>query len=348
MKKYQILIIFLIGIVCFSNAQTFVKKTSNIVVFNPDSATFVVAKDGSGRFKTIQEAINAVPDYRKKRTIIYVKNGTYNEKIILPSSKQSISLIGESAEKTIITYGDWAQKKNILGEDIGTSGSATIFISGNDFFADNITFQNSAGPVGQAVAVHVSGDRCVFNRCRFLGFQDTLYTYAESSRQYYRHCYIEGSTDFIFGWSTAVFDACTIHSLRDSYITAASTAQNTKYGYLFYNCKLTADTSVHKMYLGRPWRVYAKTVFRECEMGAHIRPEGWHNWGKPEAEKNAFYAEYKNYGPGADISKRVKWSRQLDEKQAQEWTVENVLAGTDGWNPKEGVLKEIVKSPPTP
>ncbi len=342
MKKYQILIIFLISIVCFSNAQTFVTGNSEQPKLNPDSATFVVAKDGSGNFKTVQEAINAVPDYRKKRTIIYIKNGEYNEKITVPPTKQLLSLVGESAEKTIIFYGDWAQKKTVLGEETGTSGSATIFIYGRDFFADNITFKNSAGPVGQAVAAHVSADRSVFSRCRFLGFQDTLFTYAEDSRQYYRNCYIEGTTDFIFGWSTAVFDECTIHCLKDSYITAASTAQNTKYGYLFNHCKLTADTSVHKMYLGRPWRNYAKTVFLECEMGEHIRPEGWHNWSKPEAEMNAFYAEYKNYGPGADISKRVKWSRQLDEKQAQEWTVENLLAGNDGWNPKNGVLKEIL------
>jgi pectinesterase len=342
MKSSLVCLIISVLLATNINAQTSVSGKTTMSGFHPDSAQFIVAKDGSGNFKTVQEAINAVPDYRKKRTVIFIKNGVYQEKIIIAPSKQLISLIGESAEKTIITFGDWAQKKTILGEDTGTSGSATIFIYGRDFSATNITFRNSAGPVGQAVAVHVSSDRCVFLNCRFLGFQDTLYTYAENSRQYYKNCYIEGTTDFIFGWSTAVFDECTIHCLTDSYITAASTALTTKYGYLFYKCKITADPSVRKMYLGRPWRIYAKTVFRECAMGAFIHPEGWFNWNKPEAEQTAFYAEYKNYGAGADTSLRVKWSHQLTEEQAKEWTMEHVLSGDDNWNPVKGVLNEIV------
>ncbi len=325
------------SLIFFSFVSVFSTLKSEKIIdinFNVDSAHFVVAKDGSGHFTTIQAAINAVPDYRRKRTIIFIKNGTYNEKLILPASKQSVTFIGESAEKTIIAYGDWAQKKNDFGEDIGTSGSATFFIYGNDFHAANITFQNTAGPVGQAVAAHVSSDRSIFYNCRFLGFQDTLYTYSENSRQYYKKCYIEGTTDFIFGWSTAVFDECQIHCIKDSYITAASTSEKTKYGYLFYKCRITAEPEVTKMYLGRPWRNFAKTVFRECEMGAFIHPQGWHNWNKPEAEKSSFYAEHKNFGSGADISKRVSWSHQLTTEQANEWTVENVLAGNDGWNPK--------------
>lgn len=305
---------------------------------------FIVTKDGSGDFKTIQEAINAVPDFRKKRTLILVKNGVYNEKLILPSSKQLVSLIGENADKTIISYGDWAQKKSMLGDEIGTSGSASFFAFGRDFYAENITFQNTAGPVGQAVAAHISSDRCVFYKCRFLGFQDTLYTYAENSRQYYKNCYIEGTTDFIFGWATAVFDECEIKSLKDSYITAASTSATTKFGYLFYKCKLTAaDTTIKMTYLGRPWRIYAKTVFRECDLGNHIRPEGWHNWNKKEAENTTFYGEYKNSGSGASTLKRVKWSHQLSSEEAYLWTVENVLNGDDNWNPKTGILKEMVE-----
>ena len=301
--------------------------------FTADSVDFVVAKDGSGDFYTVQAAINAIPDYRKKRTIVYIKSGIYTEKLILPASKQYVTFIGENVEKTVIAYGDWAQKKTILGEETGTSGSATFFVYGNDFYARDITFQNTAGPVGQAVAAHVSSDRCIFYNCRFLGFQDTLYTYAGNSRQYYKNCYIEGTTDFIFGSSTAVFDSCTIHCLKDSYITAASTSQTTKYGYLFYKCKITADTSVTKMYLGRPWRAYAKTVFRECELGSFISVQGWHNWSKPDAEKTVFYAEYQNKGSGADITKRVEWSKQLTFEQAKEWTMEKVLAGDDGWKP---------------
>jgi pectinesterase len=298
-----------------------------------DSADFVVAKDGSGNFTSLQAAVNAVPDYRKKRTVIYIKNGVYNEKVIIPASKQFLALVGESAEKTVIAYGDWAQKKNILGEDIGTSGSSTIYIYGTDFYAENISFSNTAGPVGQAVAAHVSADRSVFYNCRFLGFQDTLYTYAENSRQYYKKCYIEGTTDFIFGKSVAVFDQCEIRSKADSYITAAATPETTLYGYLFYKCKLSADSGVTKVYLGRPWRIYAKTVFRECELGRHILSQGWHDWSKPEVSKTAFYAEYKNYGEGSGVQKRVKWSHQLTDQQAMEWTVENVLKGNDDWRP---------------
>ncbi len=309
-----------------------------------DSVTFTVAKDGSGNFTSIQAAINAVPDYRKKRTVILIKNGTYVEKIIVPESKQLLTIIGEDAEKTIISYGDWAQKKTILGEDTGTSGSATFYVFAKDFCAVNITFKNSAGPIGQAVAAHVSADRSVFFHCRFLGFQDTLYTYAENSRQYYKNCYIEGTTDFIFGWSTAVFDQCEIHSLADSYITAASTSQNSEFGYLFYRCKLTAAPTVTKVYLGRPWRIYAKTVFRECELGNHILPEGWHNWGKAEAEKTSFYAEYLNSGSGAGTSQRVKWAHQLDKIQAERWTVEHVLKGDDGWNPQLNGINQTIKS----
>ena len=332
MNKHILLNLFLFLFLLINSQQVYSVNAIK-VNFTADSADFVVAKDGSGNFTTVQAAINAIPDYRKKRTIVYIKNGIYNEKLILPASKQSVTFIGENVEKTIIAYGDWAQKKTILGEEIGTSGSATFFVYGNDFSAQNITFQNTAGPVGQAVTAHVSSDRCVFYNCRFRGYQDTLYTYAEKSRQYYKNCYIEGTTDFIFGWSTAVFDGCTIHCLKDSYITAASTSQSSKYGYLFYKCKITADSSVHKMYLGRPWRIYAKTVFRECELGSFIRAEGWHNWNKPEAEKTTFYAEYKNTGPGADTVERVKWSHILTDKEANEWTVEKVLAGDDGWKP---------------
>lgn len=329
---YKRFIFFLIIIILAVSQPA---KSINLIPLNltVDSADFVVAKDGSGHFATVQAAVNAVPDYRRKRTVIFIKNGTYNEKLVLPSSKQLVTFVGEDAHKTVIAYGDWAQKKNIFGEEIGTSGSATFFIYSNDFHAVNITFQNTAGPVGQAVAVHVSSDRSVFYNCRFLGFQDTLYTYSPNSRQYYKNCYIEGTTDFIFGSSTAVFDECRIHCLKDSYITAASTNENTRYGYLFYKCRITAEPDVAKMYLGRPWRNYAKTVFRECEMGAFIHPQGWHNWSKAEAEKTTFYGEFKNTGPGADISKRVNWAHQLTDEQAKLWTVEIVLAGEDNWNP---------------
>lgn len=293
---------------------------------------YVVATDGSGDFFTVQEAINAVPDFRKNvRTTILVRKGTYKEKIIIPESKINVSLIGEDG--AILTKDDFANKKNVFGENMGTSGSSSCYIYAPDFYAENITFENSAGPVGQAVACFVSADRAFFKNCRFLGFQDTLYTYSKESRQYYEDCYIEGTVDFIFGWSTAVFNRCLIHSKRDGYVTAPSTDQGKKYGYVFYDCKLTAEPEATKVYLSRPWRPYAQAVFIRCEMGKHILPEGWNNWGKKENEKTAFYAEYDSRGEGANSKARAAFSRQL--KNLKGYGIKTVLAGEDGWNPVE-------------
>ena len=291
---------------------------------------FVVAKDGSGQFKTVQEAINAVPDFRKKVTTIYIKNGTYKEKLILPTSKTMVTFIGEDVKKTILTFDDYAQKKNRFGEEVGTTGSSSFYIFGSDFTAENITFENSAGPVGQAVAVRIEGDRVYFKNCRFLGNQDTLYTYGENSRQYYKNCYIEGTVDFIFGWSTAYFDDCEIFCKQNGYVTAASTPEGARYGYVFRNCNITGSAPENSFYLGRPWRPHAKTVFIQCKLGKQIKPEGWHNWDKPEAEKLTFYAEYKNTGPGANPKARVKWAKQLTDEDAREFTPEKVLGD---WKP---------------
>ncbi len=292
----------------------------------------VVAKDGSGDFFTVQEAINAVPDYRKgARTTILVKEGTYKEKVIIPASKNAVSLMGEGDVK--ITFDDYAGKPNIFGEEKGTSGSSSCYIYAPDFYAENITFENSAGPVGQAVACFVSADRAYFRKCRFLGFQDTLYTYGKGCRQYYEECYIEGTVDFIFGWSVAVFNRCRIHSIGKGYLTAPSTDKGQKYGYAFYDCDITADEGVEKVYLSRPWRPYAKAVFIRCNMGRHILPEGWNNWRKVENEKTVFYAEYQSKGEGANPKNRAAYSRQL--KSLDGYSMEEVLSGNDGWNPVE-------------
>jgi pectinesterase len=289
-----------------------------------------VAKDGSGDFFTVQEAVNAVPDYRKNiRTTILVRKGEYKEKLVIPESKINISLIGQ--EGAVITNDDYASRLGRFGDELSTSGSSTCYIYAPDFYAEDITFANTAGQVGQAVACFVSADRAFFNRCRFLGNQDTLYTYAEGCRQYYRDCYIEGTVDFIFGWSTAVFDRCTIHSLGNGYVTAPSTPKEQKYGYLFNECRLTAAEGVDKVYLSRPWRPYAKTVFTSCDLGGHIVAEGWHNWNKKDAERTVFYAEYHNTGEGASPRTRADFSRQL--KTLKGYTVEDVLKGNDGWNP---------------
>lgn len=302
------------------------------------TADIVVASDGSGDFKTIQAAINAVPDYRKTRTIIRIKQGTYHEKVIIPATKTLVSLIGDNASNTILTYNNSASSTGYFGEPLGTSGSATLYADADDLYVENLTIENAAGDghkVGQAVAAHVSGQRVVFCKCRFLGFQDTLYTYAEGSRQYYDHCYIEGTTDFIFGWSTAVFDHCEIHSKANSYITAASTPQGQTYGYVFKNCHLTADESVNACYLGRPWRIYAQTVFLNCQLGKHIHPAGWHDWQKSIAHETTKYAEYGCTGEGADRSKRVDWEKEITAQEADEYTLTNILGGEDAWNPSQ-------------
>jgi pectinesterase len=286
---------------------------------------FVVAADGSGNYKTVQEAFNAVPDFRKNITTIFLKPGIYKEKLILARSKTNVHLIGEEATKTIITHDDYASKKNKFGEEMGTTGSTSFYVFGDGFVAKNITFENSSGPVGQAVAVRVDGDMVKFIKCRFLGFQDTLYPHGEKSRQYYKECYIEGTVDFIFGWSTAVFDNCTIFCKGGGYVTAASTLSTTAYGFVFRNCKITGNAPVNSFYLGRPWRPDAKTVFINCFLDQHIKSEGWHNWGKPDAEKTSYYAEYKSTGPGANAKQRVAWSHQLTDEQVKDYSLEKIF-----------------------
>jgi len=306
-------------------------KSQNAPKIVEKKIDFVVAKDGSGDFRTVQEAINAVPDLRKKQTVIFIKNGVYKEKLTLPATKMDVKFVGQSADSVILTFDDYASKKNIFGEEIGTSGSASFFIYGNGFIAENITFENSSGPVGQAVAVRVAADKVKFINCRFLGFQDTLYTYGygAASRQYYKNCHIEGTVDFIFGSSTAFFDGCQIFAKNGGYLTAASTPDSSKYGYVFLNCKIEGNASANSFYLGRPWRPYAKTVFITCVMSDIIKPEGWHNWGNSENEKTTLYAEYKNAGSGSNVSKRVKWSYQLTDAEAKEYTIDKVLYGWD-------------------
>jgi pectinesterase len=287
---------------------------------------FTVSKDGSGDFKTVQEAINAVPDFRKNTTTIFIKNGVYKEKLTLPPTKTAVTFIGEEVEKTILTFNDFASKKNVFGEEMGTTGSSGFFIFGDNFTARNITFENSAGPVGQAVAVRVDGDKVMFENCRFLGFQDTLYPHGRNSRQYYKDCYIEGTTDFIFGWSTAVFENCEIFCKEGGqYITAASTEENTSHGFVFRNCKITGNDPDKSYYLGRPWRPYAQTVFINCFLDKIVKPEGWHNWGKPNAEETSFYAEYGSTGPGASPNKRVSWSHQLTKEDLEKYALEKIF-----------------------
>lgn len=300
--------------------------------FSQEKYDFTVAQDGSGNFTSIQAAIDACKAFPDKPIIVYIKNGIYKEKVRVPSCNTHLTIKGESAENTILTFDDYFDKIN-RGRN-STFYTYTLLVEANDFRLENFTVENSAGPVGQAVALHVEGDRCVFINCRFLGNQDTMYITGEKSRNYFTNCFIEGTTDFIFGEATALFENCTLHCKSDSYITAASTNKGKTFGFVFLNCKLTAAPKVTKAYLGRPWRDYAKVVFISCELGVHIAPAGWMNWDKTGRDKTAYYAEFGNTGVGANTSGRVSWSKVLKTREARKYTSANILKGTDNWQPQ--------------
>ncbi|MBD5420706.1 MAG: pectin esterase [Bacteroides sp.] len=263
-----------------------------------------VAADGSGDFKTITEALEAIRAYMDYRVTVNIKNGEYHEKLIIPSWLENVDFIGEDPEKTIITYNDYAKLDNM-----GTFRTYTMRVDGCDMTFKNLTIRNNAGRVGQAVALHTEGTGLTFENCRFLGDQDTLFLAGHDSELKFDDCYVEGTTDFIFGPATAFFSDCEIHSKADSYITAASTPQDVEIGFVFRNCRLTADPDVKKVYLGRPWRPYAYTAFIDCEMDGHITPAGWDNWRNPDNEKTARYIESGSRGAGSDTARRVSWAR---------------------------------------
>lgn len=288
-----------------------------------DSYNKIVSKDGTGNYTTIQAAINDSKAFPYERITIYVKKGVYHEKVVIPEWNPNISVVGESVDETIIEYDDYFSKIN-LGVN-STFYTATLRVDGDNFLAKNITIKNTSGDVGQAIALFVNSSKAAFLDCKILGNQDTLYVTGKGFKNYFKNCFIEGTTDFIFGNATAYFDLCTINSVKDSYITAASTDKETPFGFIFSSCTITANAGVSKVYLGRPWRIYAKTVFVSCTIGGHILPEGWHNWAKPEAEKNAFYAEGSNKGDGYRPKSRVAWSHQLTYKEVKKYTIENCL-----------------------
>ena len=290
---------------------------------NPD--TLFVARDGTGEFRNIDDAIEVCRAFMDYHKVIFVKKGIYKEKLIIPSWLTNIEICGEDAEQTVITWDDHANiRTQERPKGMGTFRTYTLKIEGSDITLKNITIENNSARLGQAVALHTEGDRLVFVNCRFLGHQDTVYTGVGGSRQLFRNCYIEGTTDFIFGPGTAWFEDCEIRSKANSYITAASTPKDQPYGYFFNRCRLTADEGIDKVYLGRPWRDYGYTLFMNCDLGSHIRPEGWHHWQK-NREQTARYLECGNTGTGADTTGRVGWSRQLDKKEAKKITMEEVL-----------------------
>ncbi len=290
-----------------------------------DTPNIVVSQTGKGDVKTVREAIDKVPANNKTRFVILVKSGIYNEQIKIPTDKPFISLIGENAETTKLTF-------NLSNKVAGsTSAAYAFYIGGHDFYAENLTFENSFGKGSQAVAVLVDVDRVVFKKCKFLGWQDTLY--AKNGRQFYKDCYIEGSVDFIFGQAAAVFENCVIHSKGDGYIAAPMRFAATETsGFVFNKCKLTGENIEKGVMLGRPWRDFGRTVYLNTEMEAHIKPEGWNNW-QIEREKTAYFAEYNSKGKGAKPAERVKWSHQLSKEEAKQFETKTFLKGDDNWNP---------------
>ena len=305
---------------------------------NPD--TLVVSRDGTGEFRTIDEAIEVCRAFMDYTKVIYVKKGVYKEKLIIPSWLTNITICGEDRDNTIITWDDHANIKMpvggldseaaVKGKPMGTFRTYTLKVQGSYITLKDITIENNAAKLGQEVALHTEGDHILVQNCRLLGNQDTVYTGVGGTRVAFYNCYIEGTTDFIFGPSIAWFQNCEIHSKANSYITAASTPAGQKYGYVFYKCRLTADKDVDKVYLGRPWRPFAATIFMDCELGKHIRPEGWHNWNNAKNEETARYAEYGNKGEGASTKNRVKWSKQLTKKEAAKVTLLDAF-GEDCW-----------------
>lgn len=294
----------------------------------------VVAADGSGQFTNVQAAINAAPQNTSSTNwcVILIKPGIYKGLLYVQREKHFVRLLGGDAEKTVLTYDLHANLPGPDGKPISTFRTPSTLIDADDFAAENLTFENSAGPKGQALAIRLDGDRLIFRNCRFLGWQDTIL--GNRGRHYYENCYVAGAVDFIFGGATEFYEHCQINCLGNGYITAASTTSNTAFGFVFSHCQITGKNPGVKTYLGRPWRPYACVYFLSTEMSDVVRPAGWDNWRDPAREKTARYAEYNSTGPGANPQTRVKWAHQLNADQAAAITVENVLGGSDGWNPQ--------------
>jgi pectinesterase len=292
-----------------------------------------VAADGSAQFKSVQAAIMSVPSgSRENPVVIHIAPGTYRELIYIQREKGFFKLAGENPTNTILSFNLYAGVTNAEGRPIGTFKTPSTTIDADDFTAENLTFENAAGPVGQALAIRADGDRAAFRNCRFLGWQDTILL--NRGRQYFEDCYICGHVDFIFGGATAWFEKCHINCLRDGYITAASTPVDQPFGFVFSKCKITGDQPGAKTFLGRPWRIYASTIYLNCEMSDVVRPEGWSDWKKPEAHQTARYAEFNSTGAGASPTNRPDWTKQLKKSEAEKITMGKVLGGADRWNPR--------------
>lgn len=323
-----------------------------------------VSQDHEADCHTVAGALKELEriDHANARIIparIRIHKGIYRERLTF--RRPYLTLEGDAAADTVLIYDLYARMPSDDIGKLGTFRSYSCHISTHDLTAANLTFANSSGKgtdVGQALALYADGDRLMFDSCRFLGGQDTLFTAplppAElepngfigpgqheprlNGRHYYKNCYIEGDIDFIFGGATAYFETCELFSKYtgqeiNSFVTAASTPKGQEYGYVMQGCRFTGNCPPHSAYLGRPWREYAKTVLLGCYIGEHIREEGWHDWHKPPAHETALYAEYGSYGPSSDMQKRPGWVKELTTAEALHYSKSKVLGGTDRWLP---------------
>jgi pectinesterase len=338
--KLSLILAFLTGCVCFAaednNApwQPDGKLSGLAKIFETGKIRqIVVSADGSGDFNVIQQAIDAIDANNSQRVVVLIKPGFYKQRIRIPQNKPFVTLRGTDPYKTIISCNLNHDMNKPDGSGRYLSECATLIADSNDLILDNLTIENTFGPHPQALAARMISERAIAVNCRFIGGQDTLM--ANIGRQYYLNCYIEGGTDFIYGYSQSVFDNCRIYCKANSHITAhAATEPNLPTGFVFYNCRVTTSDGI-KTDLGRPWRPYAKVIYYDCWLDKGIKPEGWDNWRDPNREKTAFYAEYKSSGPGANPESRVKWSHQLADVEAQKFLPENFMKldgkTTDKW-----------------
>lgn len=305
-----------------------------------DEAVYVVDCNGSGDFTTIQACFDALPSKPVQWRTVRILPGTYREKVTLDVYKDKVRILGNEQAETRIVWDDYSGK-SVDGRELTTYDSYTMSIQADDVYMENLVIGNDAGRVGQAVALETRGDRIHLYRCTLVGDQDTFFARGYVSRVYVEKCFIEGTTDFIFGPSIVLFDDCRIHCKADSFITAASTTERNRYGFVFSRCRVTAAEGVTKVYLGRPWKSTARTVWLECEFPAAIRSEGWRDWHDAARKGDVYYAEWGCTGPGADRSGRVGWSRELTcEEAGADYMPAKIFAKKTGseqfrddWNP---------------
>lgn len=272
--------------------------------------------------------------------MILVKSGTYRERVYVQRERGNIALLGEDPATTVLVAGVHANLIGPDGKKLGTFRTPTLQIDGDGFIVENLTLANDAGPVGQALALRVDGDRVVLCNCRLLGWQDTVLV--NRGRHYFADCTIDGDVDFIFGAANAVFERSHLHCRDDGYITAAATPFDQEHGFTFLDCRITGASGV-KTYLGRPWRAHARTTFVRTEMSEVVRPSGWHNWNQPERERSVHYVEIDSTGPGANPAERVDWAEFYQHPSGAPPTADQILRGQDGWEIPAPVFPGILR-----